>query len=213
MPIDHPDSQSAELASTAPWMDFLPLAVSGQLIYAGGVARRGKFGVLGLLVALCFAFGTTATAKTPPAVDCKSWPECAVRTLIKYSGTPPPADGSKEYPVTVSGQLQSTGLGGVCQGHRKVIMDLTWTLFAGNLGFRRVMVRSDASNRFSHTFQFKAPPPPPPEESGGPPREYAVTAFVVVEHRTYKGKRVACGESVNLPSKGWVGAPRRFPYE
>jgi hypothetical protein len=194
-------------------MGSLPLAVSGQLIYARGVAHWAKFGVLGLLVAFCFAFGTTATAKTPPPVNCNVGPECLVRTLIKYSGTPPPADGSKEYPVTVSGQLQSTGLGGVCQGHRKVILDLSWTLFAGDLGSQRVMVKSDASNRFSHTFQFKVPPPPPAVEAGGPPREYAVTAFVVYELRTYKGKRVACDESVSLPSKGWVGTPRRFPYE
>jgi hypothetical protein len=183
------------------------------LIYARGVARWGKFGVLGLLVVLCFAFGTTATAKTPPPVNCNVGPECLVRTLVKYSGTPPPADGSKEYPVTVSGQLQSTGFGGVCEGHRKVIVSLQWVLYGGNFGQQRVTVTSNASNRFSHTFQFKVPPPPPPNEVGEHRREYSVLAFVVYEHRTYKGKRVACDESMTLPSKGWTGTPRHFPYE
>jgi hypothetical protein len=92
-------------------------------------------------------------------------------------------------------------------------MDLVWPLFAGDFGSQRVMVTSDASNRFSHTFQFKVPPPPPPNEVGEHHREYAVLATVVFEHRRYKGKRVACDEGMTLPSKGWTGTPRKFPFE
>lgn len=161
------------------------------------------------LLMLAFASSAQGGSIAPP-VRCDHGPECEVRTLIRYSGTPPPADGSREYPVTISGQISSTGLDAVCQPHRKIVVQLIWAVGEGQTGSLRATVRTNSSNRFSHTFDFKVPAPDP--DLAG--RSYTVAAFADFERRKHEGESVICSESVP-PRAGtkWAATNNSFPYE
>jgi len=157
------------------------------------------------------AFGSSALGgKLPPSVRCDHGPECEVRTLIKYSGTPPPSDGSSEYPVIVKGKIESTGLGGLCQPHRRIIVDLIWVVGEGSQDSIRRSVRTDSSNRFSYTFIFKVPPPHPTLKG----RTYTVAAYADFERRKSDGESVICADSVP-PRNGtkWAATDNTYPYE
>jgi hypothetical protein len=176
------------------------------------LTRRSASRVGALTLALLLlAFASSALGgKLPPSVRCDHGPECEVRTLIKYSGTPPPGDGSSEYPVTIKGRIESTGLDGLCQPHRKIIVDLIWVVGEGTLDSIRRTVRTDSSNHFSYTFIFKVPPPHPILKG----RSYTVAAYANFERRKSHGESVICTESVP-PRNGtkWAATNNTYPYE
>jgi phosphoglycolate phosphatase-like HAD superfamily hydrolase len=98
----------------------------------------------------------------------------------------------------------------VCQPHRKIVVQLIWAVGEGQTGSLRATVRTNSSNRFSHTFDFKVPAPDP--NLAG--RSYTVAAFADFERRTHEGESVICTESVP-PRAGtkWAATNNSFPYE